>query len=35
MLCVESANAADDIVTIEPGKAHQLWVQYEVHHPAR
>lgn len=33
MLCVESANAADDIVTIEPGKAHQLWVQYEVHHP--
>jgi glucose-6-phosphate 1-epimerase len=32
MLCVESCNAAEDIVTIEPGKAHQLWVQYEVQH---
>ncbi len=30
MLCVESSNAADDVVRIEPGKAHQLWVQYEV-----
>ena len=30
MLCVESSNAADDVVSIEPGKAHQLWVQYEV-----
>jgi len=30
MLCVESSNAADDVVIIEPGKAHQLWVQYEV-----
>ena len=30
MLCVESSNAADDIVTIESGKAHHLWVQYEV-----
>jgi D-hexose-6-phosphate mutarotase len=30
MLCVESSNAAEDTVTIEPGKAHQLWVQYEV-----
>lgn len=30
MLCVESANAAEDKVTIEPGKAHQLWVQYSV-----
>ncbi len=30
MLCVESCNAADDVVTIQPGKAHQLWVQYEV-----
>lgn len=30
MLCVESANAADDVVTIQPGKSHQLWVQYEV-----
>jgi glucose-6-phosphate 1-epimerase len=30
MLCVESSNAAKDIVTIEPGKVHQLWVQYKV-----
>ena len=30
MLCVESSNAAEDTVTIEPGKTHQLWVQYEV-----
>ncbi len=30
MLCVESSNAADDVVTIEPGNAHQLWVQYDV-----
>jgi len=30
MLCVESCNAAEDVVTIQPGKAHQLWVQYEV-----
>jgi len=30
MLCVESSNVAEDIVTIEPGKAHQLWAQYEV-----
>ncbi len=30
MLCVESSNAAEDIVTIDPGKTHQLWVQYEV-----
>ncbi len=30
MLCVESSNAASDTVTIEPGKAHQLWVQYDV-----
>ncbi len=32
MLCVESCNAADDEITIEPGKVHQLWVQYEVQH---
>ena len=31
MLCVESANAADDVVTIEPGTSHHLWVQYNVH----
>ncbi|MCK4834195.1 MAG: D-hexose-6-phosphate mutarotase [Gammaproteobacteria bacterium] len=30
MLCVESSNAAEDVVTIEPGKAHHLWVQYVV-----
>ena len=30
MLCVESANAAEDVVTIEPNKAHHLWVQYEI-----
>ena len=30
MLCVESCNAADDVVTIQPGKAHHLWVQYQV-----
>jgi len=33
MLCVESSNAAEDVVCIEPGKAHQLWVQYEVLKP--
>ncbi|MBT3206136.1 MAG: D-hexose-6-phosphate mutarotase [Gammaproteobacteria bacterium] len=30
MLCVESSNAAEDVVTIEPGDVHELWVQYEV-----
>ncbi len=30
MLCVESSNAAEDTLTIEPGKVHQLWVQYGV-----
>jgi glucose-6-phosphate 1-epimerase len=30
MLCVESCNAADDVVTIGPGKTHHLWVQYQV-----
>jgi glucose-6-phosphate 1-epimerase len=30
MLCVESSNAADDVIKIEPGKSHRLWVQYEV-----
>ncbi len=28
MLCVESANVADDTVTIEAGKSHHLWVQW-------
>lgn len=30
MLCIETANAAEDVVSIDPGKAHQLWAQYEV-----
>jgi glucose-6-phosphate 1-epimerase len=30
MVCVESANAADDVVTIAPGGEHHLWVRYEI-----
>ena len=30
MVCVESANAADDVVTIAPGNEHHLWVRYAV-----
>jgi len=30
MLCVESANAADDVVTIAPGGEHHLWVRFEI-----
>jgi len=30
MLCVESCNAGNDVVEILPGKAHHLWVQYQV-----
>ncbi len=30
MLCVESANAADDVVIIEPGSSHYLLVNYEI-----
>lgn len=30
MLCVESANAAEDTVNINPGEDHHLWVQYDV-----
>jgi len=30
MLCVESGNAASDVVTIEPAKEHRLWVRYHV-----
>ncbi len=33
MLCVESSNAAEDVVLIEAGKNHHLWVQYEVQAP--
>lgn len=28
MLCVESANAASDVVRLEPGEQHHLWVSY-------
>ncbi|BBL72747.1 D-hexose-6-phosphate mutarotase [Methylogaea oryzae] len=30
MLCVESANAADDVATVAPGGEHRLWVRYGV-----
>lgn len=30
MVCVESANAADDVVTLAPGAEHHLWVRYAV-----
>ncbi len=30
MVCVESANAADDVVLIAPGEKHHLWVRYSV-----
>ena len=30
MVCVEAANAADDVVTIEPGDEHRLGVVYAV-----
>ncbi len=30
MVCVESANAADDVVAIPPGGEHRLWVRYSV-----
>jgi glucose-6-phosphate 1-epimerase len=30
MLCVESTNAADDVVTIAPKQEHHLWVRYSV-----
>lgn len=30
MLCVESANAAEDVVTVKPGKKHCLSVSYSV-----
>ncbi len=30
MLCVESANAADDVVTLAPNEEHHLWVRYSV-----
>ena len=30
MLCVESANAADDVVSISPGESYRLLVSYEI-----
>lgn len=30
MVCVESTNTADDVVTISPGGTHRLWVRYSV-----
>jgi glucose-6-phosphate 1-epimerase len=30
MVCVESANAAEDVVTITPGGLHRLQVSYRV-----
>lgn len=30
MLCVESTNAADDVVTLAPGAEHRLYVKYSV-----
>ena len=30
MVCVETANAAENTVSIEPGKEHRLWVSYWV-----
>jgi len=30
MLCVESANAATDVVNLSPGDEHHLWVCYSV-----
>ncbi len=30
MVCVESANAADDAITLRPGEEHRLWVRYSV-----
>lgn len=30
MLCVESTNAADDVIELSPGSEHHLWVRYSV-----
>jgi len=30
MVCVESTNAADDVVSIPAGSEHRLWVRYSV-----
>jgi len=30
MVCVESANAAEDVVLLKPGNKHSLWIRYSV-----
>jgi len=30
MLCVESGNAAENVVIVEPGGEHRLWVEYRI-----
>lgn len=30
MVCVESGNAADNVVTIAPGETHTMWVRYRI-----
>lgn len=30
MLCVESANAAENVVSLAPGEQHRLWVEYSI-----
>lgn len=30
MVCVENANAADDVVAIEPGDVHHLWASFSI-----
>jgi len=32
MLCVESGNAADNVLTVAPDAEHRLWVRYSVEH---
>lgn len=35
MVCVESTNAAEDVVTIAPGDAHRLRVTYRIENPGQ
>jgi glucose-6-phosphate 1-epimerase len=30
MVCVESANAVDDVVQVSPGETHSLWMRYSI-----
>ena len=32
MVCVESANAADDVIMIASGDEHHLWTRYSIEH---